>query len=196
MMYQPREAEGARVELLGGGDLVGLGDLGPVYHPHDSFLVAGLLRAGRWAEKWTRLGPRPQGLSIRERLQDLSHWPWPALLRLPPRPGPHPHPGLCLGLPGSGFCLCQGTLPRTWHVTCGSHILTRVKVTASEGAPRAPAAVNREVVARALPVGPITAGSCAPEPWVGTSRDVVPPFSCSQEDPAPRSPRMGQRLTA
>lgn len=23
-------------------------------------------------------------------------------------PAPHPHPGLCLGLPGSGFCLCQG----------------------------------------------------------------------------------------
>lgn len=81
-------------------------------------------------------------------------------------------------------------------MTCSSHVLTRVKVTVSEGAPRAPAAVNREVVARALPVGPVTAGSCAPEPWVGTSRSAVPPFSCSREGPALRSPRMGQRLTA
>ena len=56
------------MELLGGGDLVGLGNLEPVAHPLDSFLVAGLLLAGRWAEKWTRLGPCPRGLSVRERL--------------------------------------------------------------------------------------------------------------------------------
>ena len=80
-------------------------------------------------------------------------------------------------------------------MTCGSHVLTRVKVTVSEGAPWAPAAVNREVVAQALPVGPITAGSCAPESWAGTSQGVVPPFSSSQEVPVLRSPRMGQHLS-
>lgn len=90
----------------------------------------------------------------------------------------------------------RGPLPRTQHVTCGSHVLTRVKVTVSEGAPWAPAAVNREAVAQALPVGPITAGSCAPESWAGTSQGVVPPFSSSQEVPVLRSPRMGQHLTA
>lgn len=163
-----------------------------VAHPHDSCLVAGFLRAGCWAERWTRLSSRPWGLSVPERLQDLPCWPWPALLRLPPRPSPSPPPWSPPGAPR----LSRLPVPRTWHVTCGGHVLARAKIAASEGAPQAPAAVSREVVARALPAGPVTAGSCVPEPWVGTSRAVARPFSCSWEDPAPRRPRVGQRLTA
>ena len=124
-------------------------------HPHDSCLAAGFLRAGCWAEWWTRLGSRPRGLSVPERLQDLPRWPWPALLQLPPRPSPSPRPWSPPGAPR----LSRLPVPRTWHVTCGGHVLTCAKVAASEGAPQASAAVSREVVARALPVGPVTAGS-------------------------------------